>query len=90
MLSDENLPRKGPIMKDLEVDDICERLLTLQSCNDGERLLASIAATKQVLLRIAHKLDVPIRSGDRKERICQRIIDAAIGYRVSAKIIRGR
>lgn len=65
----------------------------LRDAQTRERATAVLEAegiTKVMLEAVARELDLPVLRSDTVDRLRQKIVEAAVGYRINSEAIRGR
>jgi len=90
-------PRKGTrtpksirALDDSSLRDISGKLRSLESRDEGHRLLEKVAPTKAALTSLARHLDITVRKGELSNDLTRRIIESTIGYRLASAAIQGR
>lgn len=73
----------------LDLKALAEKLLTLNSREEGHSLLLSESLARRELETLGRLLRVPILKTDNMDRLTQKIIEAAIGARLNSVAIRG-
>lgn len=72
----------------LDLANIREELANKQTREEGFDLLNELALSRSSLQEIAVAMDLPTPKTDTVERLKDRIVDAAIGYRLRSNAIR--
>ncbi len=68
---------------------IADRLRSLPSRDEGEKLLSEVTSTKAQLERLARAMDLPVAKYENTEQLRQKIIESSIGSRLVSRAIRG-
>ena len=68
---------------------IADRLRSLPSREEGEKLLSEVTSTKAQLERLARAMDLPVVKYENVEQLRAKIIEASIGARLVSRAIRG-
>ncbi|NOT15756.1 MAG: hypothetical protein HOP21_09335 [Methylotenera sp.] len=76
-------------VRNTDLSSIAETLLSLNSRDEGNSLLASKTLSRKELEALGKVLGTPILKTDNMSRLTQKIIEASIGSRLNSKAIRG-
>lgn len=68
---------------------VVERLRSLESRDEGERLLTEVAGTKALLEGLARYMDLPVVRQDTVEHLRRKIVESTIGSLLRSRAIRG-
>lgn len=85
--------RKRTNHRDLPAETIPDVLRTLRNLptrEAGASYLQEVAPTRASLAQIAVAMDVPVPKSDTVAKLRERIIEAAIGYRLRSDAVRGK
>jgi hypothetical protein len=75
--------------KQLDVNDVVEKMRSLKGRDEGVALLREAAPTKSKLILVAKALDVPVLKQNTAEEIVAKIVETTIGFRIRSAAIRG-
>ena len=64
-------------------------LLAVRSRDEAMDLLIGSGHTRPDLVAVARALEAPSQKGDTVQRLRERIVEAAVGYRLRSQAIRG-
>lgn len=81
---------KRPKAKPIDPSVVISRLQETQTREQAMTLLEAEGITKVMLEAIARALDLPVLRSDTVDRLRQKIVEAAVGYRINSEAIRGR
>ena len=76
-----------------KIADTAAVIHLLREAQTRERAMAVLEAegiTKAMLEAVARALDLPVLRSDTVDRLRQKIVEAAVGYRINSEAIRGR
>lgn len=77
----------------VKIADTSAAIDLLREAQTREQAMAVLEAegiTKVVLEAVARALDLPVLRSDSVDRLRQKIVEAAVGYRINSEAIRGR
>lgn len=72
-----------------KLDSIRSQLNTVQTREDGYRIVEEAFPLKEQLFAFAKFLDLPIQEKDKVERIREKIVTSTVGRRLGSEAIRG-
>lgn len=84
--------RKRTSPKELPADmipEVLDRLRSLSTRDAGATYLRDVAPSRAHLAQLALAMDVPVPKTDTVSKLRERIVEAAIGYRLRSEAIRG-
>lgn len=73
----------------VEWSSIADRLRSLPSREEGEKLLSEVTSSKVQLERLARVMDLPVAKHENADQLREKIIEASIGARLVSRAIRG-
>jgi len=74
----------------VDPDAVADALRGARTREEAMTVLAREGVSKVVLEKLARRMDLPVLRSDSVERVRQRIVEAAIGYRINSEAIQGR
>lgn len=90
-LSDTGTPRSKQRRKSKSVDPalVADALQQARSREEATAVLEGEGISKFVLEKLARQFDLPVLRSDSVERLRQRLVESAIGFRINSEAIRG-
>ena len=72
-----------------QVPEVIRELSSLNTREEGSAYLSEVAPTRSNLAQVAVAMDIPVPKSDTVAKLRERIVEAAIGYRLRSDAIRG-
>jgi hypothetical protein len=88
--SERGAQRRKPAPSKEEIRTALDRLYSIQSREEGEKLLEERFSSRAALEALARYADLPVQSRDTVQSLRNRIIESTIGYRLRSRAIQGR
>lgn len=75
--------------KNFDLKEIKTKLEKSSSREESSSILLSQDLTVVELSKIAKELDIPVRKGEKKEQLIERIVEKTVGFRLNSEAVRG-
>ncbi|HUB08005.1 MAG TPA: hypothetical protein VMB50_13425 [Myxococcales bacterium] len=80
---------RPPAPSEATLRELAERLRSLSSRAEGDKVLADASLSKRDLERLARAMSLPVTRNDNGDRLREKVIEASIGSRLISSAIRG-